>query len=219
MQHRGVVLSRGIVFFCIASLFALGLFAVPVGAQQTADPIAGQTVFIENQDGDDTVDSIGPIAVAGCTVDADATIVVEDADGTQDELVNGRNATITGASNAITIEGMGTNGAFENLSPTGGDPATFDPGQGRVVSSAGIVCGDSGGNGGNSGGTGGDNNANAAQNQYNAADDQYADDVIKDTIPNKTILIDTGGPSLPMIGGAILAIGLVGLGIFLLRRT
>ncbi len=62
-------------------------------------------------------------------------------------------------------------------------------------------------------------NANAAQTQYNAADAQYADDVIKDTIPDKKILVDTGGPGLPMIGGVILAAGLVGLGIFLLRRT
>jgi hypothetical protein len=62
-------------------------------------------------------------------------------------------------------------------------------------------------------------NDNAAQNQYNAADAQYADDVIKDTIPDKKILVDTGGPILPIIGAVILAIGLVGLGIFLLRRT
>jgi hypothetical protein len=64
-----------------------------------------------------------------------------------------------------------------------------------------------------------DDNASAADAQYNAADAQYADDVIKDTIPNKKILIDTGGASLPMIGGVILAMGLVGLGVFLLRRT
>jgi hypothetical protein len=63
-----------------------------------------------------------------------------------------------------------------------------------------------------------DDNDNAAQTQYNAADDQYgAGNVIKDTIPHKKVLVDTGGPSLPMIGGVILALGLVGLGVFLLR--
>ena len=219
MQHRGVVLSRGLLFLCVASLVVLGLFVVPVGAQQTADPIAGQTAFIEDQDGDGTVDTIGPIAVAGCTVDDGATIVVEDEDGTQVELVNGLNATITGASNAITIEGTGTNGAFDNLSPTGGDPATFDPGQGRVVSSTGIVCGDSGGNGGNGTASGG----NDGGNDGGPDDAQYGEDrevtVIVETIPDKKILVDTGGPTLPMIGGLFLAIGLVGLGIFLLRRT
>ena len=114
MQHRRVVLSRGIVFFCIASLFVLGLFVVPAIAQDNgAGPPAG--------------------------------------------------------------------GANQQLAD--------------------------------------DDNANAAQTQYNAADAQYADDVIKGTIPDKKILVDTGGPGLAMVGGVILAIGLVGLGIFLLRRT
>ena len=42
--------------------------------------------------------------------------------------------------------------------------------------------------------------------------------VIVETIPNKKILVDTGGPSLPMIGGVFLALGLVGLGLRILRR-
>ena len=79
-----------------------------------------------------------------------------------------------------------------------------------VISSTGIVCGDSGG-------TGGDNNANAAETQYNADGKEVT--VIIDTIPDKKVLVDTGGPTLPMIGGLILALGLVGLGTFLLRRT
>ena len=213
MRYGGVALSRGLVFFCITFLLVLGLFVVPAGAQ-TDDPIAGQTAFIEVRN-NDIVNAIGPIAVAGCTVARDATIVVADEDETQVELVNGQNARITGGANAITIEGTGANGTFENLSPTGGDERFGRAGEtqtGMVISSTGIVCGGSGGNGG-------DNNANAAQTQYNAADAQYADDVIKGTIPDKKILIDTGGPGLPMIGGVILAIGLVGLGIFLLRRT
>ncbi len=201
------------VFFCTACLFVLGLFVVPVGAQQTADPIAGQTAFIEDQDGDGTVDTIGPIAVAGCTVARDATIVVADEDETQVELVNGQNARIRGGANAITIEGTGANGTFVNLSPTGGDGQFGIAGEtqtGMVISSTGIVCGDSGG-------TGGDNNANAADAQY-AADGKEVT-VIMDTIPDKKVLVDTGGPGLAMVGGVILAIGLVGLGIFLLRRT
>jgi hypothetical protein len=79
-----------------------------------------------------------------------------------------------------------------------------------VISSTGIVCGDSGG-------TGGDNNGNAAETQYNADGKEVT--VIVDTIPDKKILVDTGGPTLPMIGGLILALGLVGLGTLLLRRT
>ena len=57
----------------------------------------------------------------------------------------------------------------------------------------------------------------AAAAQYNADGKEVT--VIIDTIPDKKVLVDTGGPSWPMIGGVILAVGLVGLGIFLLRRT
>lgn len=211
MRYRGVTLSRGLVFFCITFLLVLGLFVVPAGAQ-TDDPIAGQTAFIEVTN-NNIVNAIGPVAVAGCTVARDATVVVADEDETQVELVNGQNARITGGANAITIEGTGANGTFENLSPTGDDEQFGSAGEtqtGMVISSTGIVCGDSGG-------TGGDNNANAAETQYNADGKEVT--VIIETIPDKKILVDTGGPTLPMIGGLILALGLVGLGIFLLRRT
>ena len=43
--------------------------------------------------------------------------------------------------------------------------------------------------------------------------------MIVKTIPDKKILVDTGGPSLAMIGLLVLALGFVGLGIFLLRRV
>jgi hypothetical protein len=196
------------VFFCIASLFVLGLLVVPAGAQQS-DPIAGQTVFIEDNDTNGTVDALGPIAVADCTVARDATIMVEDAGGMQVELINGDNVTITGRPESITIEATDPETTFGDLDPGAGEA-------GRVISSTGIVCGGSGGTGGN-GGTGGDNNGNAAETQYNADGKEVT--VIIDTIPNKRILVDTGGPSLPMIGGLVLALGLVGLGIVLLRRT
>ena len=61
-------------------------------------------------------------------------------------------------------------------------------------------------------GTGG-----ADDHQYNAGGKEVT--VIVKTIPNKKVLVDTGGPSLPMIGGVFLALGLVGLGILLLRRA
>jgi hypothetical protein len=208
MQHRGVALWHGLVFFCIASLFVLGLLVVPAGAQQS-DPIADQTVFIEDNDRNGTVDALGPIAVADCTVARDATIVVEDAGGTQVELINGDNVTITGRPESITIEATDPETTFGDLDPGAGEA-------GRVISSTGIVCGGSGGTGGN-GGTGGDNNGNAAETQYNTDGKEVT--VIVNTIPDKRILVDTGGPSLPMIGGLVLTLGLVGLGTLLLRRT
>ena len=114
MRYRGVALSRGLVFFCITFLLVLGLFVVPAEAQ-TDDPMAGQTAFIDVTN-DDIVNAIGPVAVAGCTVARDATIVVADEDETQVELVNGQNAQITGWANAITIEGTGANGTLETPS-------------------------------------------------------------------------------------------------------
>ncbi len=64
---------------------------------------------------------------------------------------------------------------------------------------------------------GGTSGNEADDHQYNADGKEVT--VIVETIPDKKILVDTGGPTLPMIGGLFLAIGLVGLGIFLLRRT
>jgi hypothetical protein len=210
MQHRGTVSSRGLIFFYLASLFVLGLFAVPALAQDPSDPIAGQTAFIE-VGADDTVNSIGPIAVADCTVADDATIVVEDEDGTQVELVNGVNATITGTPQSITIEGTGAGGTFDGLSPSGGtgefgtEGATDD---GKVVSSTGITCG----------GTTSPNRdrgaAEADDAQYGVGDKEIT--VILDTIPDKKILVDTGGPPVGML---LLAAAFVGFGVLLLRRT
>jgi hypothetical protein len=98
---------------------------------------------------------------------------------------------------------------------------SFDTGNAiTVATTTGISCQGTGANqqqpADDNTGTGVDN-ANAAETQYNADGKEVT--VIVETIPDKKILIDTGGPSLPIIGGAILAAGLVGLGIFLLRRT
>ncbi len=52
--------------------------------------------------------------------------------------------------------------------------------------------------------------------QYNADGKEVT--VIIDTIPDKKVLVDTGGPGLITIG-VFVALGFVGLGIFLLHRT
>jgi hypothetical protein len=49
--------------------------------------------------------------------------------------------------------------------------------------------------------------------------ERVPEEVIIETIPDKKLLVDPGGPSLPMVGGLFLAFGLVGLGLVLLRRT
>ena len=219
MQHRGVVLSRGLVFFCVASLFVLGLFVVPAIAQDAgAGPPAGTRVTSSNPENPVSPPNLFVIPARGCTVAEGASVTLADYDGTQGKVVDGRGVDITATASQISIKITGDQ--FFSDVATFPDPADddFDTGNTAggitVVTTTGISCQYTGTNQQPA-----DDTANAAQDQYNAADAQYADDVIKDTIPDKTILIETGGPSLPMIGGVILAIGLVGLGIFLLQRT
>ncbi len=215
MQHRGVVLSRGLIFFCIASSFVLGLFVVPAIAQDTgAGPPAGTPVTASNLDNPSSPPDLVTISAQGCRVSEGASVTLEDGDGTTARFVDGQRGiemTLTG--NEIRIEGP-PGDFIGNHAVERSDPGFDTDGDYAVVSTTGISCQ---GTGTNQQPT--DDDANAAQNQYNAADAQYADDVIRDTIPDKKILIKTGGPILPMIGGVILAMGFVGLGIFLLRRT
>ena len=52
--------------------------------------------------------------------------------------------------------------------------------------------------------------------QYNAGGKEVT--VIIDTIPDKKVLVDTGGLGLVTVG-MFVALGFVGLGVYLLRRT
>ena len=216
MQHRGVVSPRGLIFFCIASLFVLGLFVVPAIAQDTgAGPPAGTPVTASNPESPSSPPNLFVIPARDCRVSEGASVTLEEEDGTRARVVDGRGVDITATASQISIKITGDQ--FLSDVATFPDPndQSFDTGNEiTVVTTTGISCQGTGANQQPA-----DDDANAAQDQYNAADDQYADDVIKDTIPDKTILVDTGGPTLPMIGGLILAVGLVGLGIFLLRRT
>ena len=62
-------------------------------------------------------------------------------------------------------------------------------------------------------GTGG----GADDHQYNAGGKEVT--VIVETIPDKKILVDTGGPSFATVGALLIGLGLVGFGIRILRRT
>ncbi len=218
MQYRGVALSRGLVFFWLASLLVLGLFVVPAIAQDTgAGPPAGTPATGSNPDNPAGNPDLITIPAQGCRVAEGASVTLKDDEGdTQARFVDGqRGIEITATESQIRIEGPNDQyiGDFATF-PDPGDTSFSTSGNYTVVTTTGISCQGTG-----TGQQPEDDDANAAQDQYNAADAQYADDVIKDTIPHKKILVDTGGPILPIIGGVILAIGLVGLGIFLLRRT
>ena len=226
MRYRGVVLSRGLVFFCIASLLVLGLFVVPAIAQDTGTgPPAGTPATGSNPDSPSSPPDLVTISAQACRVSEGASVTLEDGDGTTARFVDGQRGIERAATgNEISIEGPPGDFIGDHAVETS-DPGFDTDGDYAVVTTTGISCQGTGAANqqpaDDNTGTGGENNANPAQTQYNAADDQYVADeeVIKDTIPDKKILIDTGGPSLPMVGGAILAIGLVGLGVYLLRRT
>jgi hypothetical protein len=53
--------------------------------------------------------------------------------------------------------------------------------------------------------------------QYNTDGKEVT--VIVETIPDKKVLVDTGGPSAATTLGMFLAVGLIGAGIALLRKT
>lgn len=127
------------------------------GNEEEQDPLAGEEAEIIDSDDPDEIVNRVTIPGKGCKVDPDATVVVEDEDGTQVELTNGENVEITAANGQIEIEGTGENGNFNGLEPDGGNQQ-FDEGTGTVIESSGITCGGDGGgsgNGGNGGGGGG----------------------------------------------------------------
>lgn len=158
----------------------------PVGAQ--TDPLEGQTAEI-------TDSRVGPIAVTDCEADPTATVslTIADAEGEEETFTEGDNADFRFGSQGITITApAGDNFTF---------PRGFDIGTGTVVESAGITCGNAtGGNGGNGGGAGG----SGARNVNPAADQYERNNVILETVPKKP-LPKTGGTSLVLGGGVLLA--------------
>lgn len=113
--------------------------------QQADDPLAGEQVEITNNSGGAASRII--IHVGGCEVTEDATVVIEDKDGTRVEISNSDND-FEADSNKITI--TGPNGdAIE--AP---DADQLDPGAGEVIRSSGITCSGDGGDPGDDGGTG-----------------------------------------------------------------
>jgi hypothetical protein len=214
MQHRGVMLSRGLVYLCIASLFVQGLFALPAAAQE--GPAPGTPAQGTNPDSPSSPPTLITIAAQDCRVSEDASVTVEDGDGTQARFVNGqRGIKMTSTSDQIRIEGP--SGDFiGDHAVSQSDPGFDTDGDYTVVSTTGISCQGTGANQQPA-----DDNAGATQgaddDQYGAAEAEKGNVIVK-TIPDK-ILVDTGGPSLAMIGVLLLSVGLVGLGILVLRRV
>jgi hypothetical protein len=216
------MLSRGLVFLCIVSLLVLALFVVPAIAQDAgAGPPAGTPVTASNPESPNSPPNLFMIPARDCRVSEGASVTLEEQDGTRARVVDGSGVDITATASQIRIKITGDQ--FLSDVATFPDPndQSFDTGNEiTVVTTTGISCQGTGTDRqptDGTAGTPGDNNANAAETQYKADGKEVT--VIVETIPDKGKLVDTGGSSLAVIGGVILAIGLVGLGIFLLRRT
>ena len=131
-----------------AALLALILLAAPAAAQDANqdDDLAEETARITDStaDDDEIVDRI-VVAAGDCRVDDDASLVVEDDDGTRVRLTNGGNVRITADADAVTIVGTGDGGNLDGINASGGDGQFGTEGEtvvGDVVSSTGIRCGD-----------------------------------------------------------------------------
>jgi hypothetical protein len=208
------MLSRGLVYLCIASLFVLGLFALPAAAQEGPPP--GTPAEGTNPDSPSDTPTLITIAARDCRVSEDASVTLEDGDGTRARFVNGqRGITITSTSAQIRIEGP-SGDYIGDHAVSQSDPGFDTDGDYAVVSTTGISCQGTGASRQSA-----DDDTGTPQgaddDQYGAAEANKGDVIVK-TIPDK-ILVDTGGPGLAMIGVLLLSVALVGLGILVLRRV
>jgi hypothetical protein len=133
--------------FLVAVLALVFLLTVPAKAQDTsrATDAAGETARITEStaDDDEIVDRI-VVAAGDCRVGSDASVVVEDDDGTQARLTDGGNVRITADADAITIVGTGDGGNIRGIDASGGDRQFGTEGEtveGQVVSSTNVRCG------------------------------------------------------------------------------
>jgi hypothetical protein len=203
-------LGPAIALLVAAVVFSMLLAAPAVSQAQAVDPLAGEAARItestEDPNNNDIVDRI-VITAAGCEVAGDATVTVEDNDGTQVELTNGGNVTITADGEQVTIVGTEAGGNLGGISPTGGDNQFGTVDQtvtGKVIGSTGITCSGAGGDDGD-----GDNDDTPADDQYDSNGDDPGDvnnpdDVMDDTTPGKP-LPKTGGIPLVLGAGVLLA--------------
>src|SRR5215211_2099774 len=176
-----------------------------------------------NPDNPDSPPNLITIGVEDCTVSDGASITVEDSDGTEARFVDGSRAIeIIGTRDEITIEGPPGDFIGDHAVSTT-DPGFDTDGEYTVVKSTGITCNDGGGGGGNNNDHNRHNDHDGRVVARGAAHNQYTHErtveetVIKETIPNKGKLANTGG--MPPAGLALLALALVGLGVSILRSA
>jgi hypothetical protein len=195
-----------------AAMITLMLLAAPAGAQNAQageGPPAGTPAQGSNPDSPSDTPDLVTIPAEGCRVSEGASVTLEDGDGTTARFVDGqRSIEITATNGQIRLEGPNDDFIGNHAVETS-DPGFDTDGDYAVVTTTGISCQGTG--------TPADQQPaddNAAAAQYGAQDKEIT--VLVETIPDKKVLVDTGGPPVGML---LLALGFVGLGFLVLRRV
>ena len=143
MQHRDVVSPYGLIFFCISSLFVLGLFVVPAVAQDNGSgPPAGTPARGSNPDNPAGIPDLITIPAERCTVAEGASVTLEDDEGeTQARFVDGQqDIEITATDSQIRIEGPNDQNIGDHATFPDGDTSFSTNGNYTVVTTTGISC-------------------------------------------------------------------------------
>jgi hypothetical protein len=202
----------------IVILLTLGLLtfrAEFASAQQNtgSGPAPGTAARGSNPDNTSGNPDLITISASGCTVDEGASVTLQDGDGTEARFVDGSsNIQITATSSDIRIAGPNDDFIGDHAEFSTSDRSFDTNGVYTVVTTTGISCQ----------GQGPTTNRNTQRQPTERtttrgnADDQYGKKVVVDTIPDKKKLSKTGGPP---VFATLLAVGFLGTGILLLRRT
>ena len=175
--------------------FAMVFFVLPVGAHDGGIPPGTAATEVDTSNSNDPPD-VAQVAATGCTVSSGASITLEDGDGTQATLTDGKKG-------IVIFDQNGRPRIEQEAGDFVGDHATFPTndksfdtdGDYAVVSSTGIT----GCRGGN---------AAPTDDQYTSGDVNDADDVIPGSTSSKQIP-DTGGPPLLVFGALLLCAAVV----------
>lgn len=141
MRYRAPATPRGglFLFLCAAlSVVCLGLFALPVAAQE--GPLPGTPAQGTNPDSPSSPPDVVTIAAQGCTVSEGTSITLEDPDGTQAQFVDGQlGIEITSTASQITMVGP-DNDYIGDHAVSSSDPGFDTAGDYAVVTTTGIAC-------------------------------------------------------------------------------
>ena len=122
---------------------------VAVKAAQTG-PLAGASARIIDENSDSIVNRI-VVTVSNCDIDDNATVTIEDEDGTRAAFTDENDVNMEGFQDRVVVQGTAESGNIGDVDFAGGEDRNFNTGDGTLVRSTGITCdreSDDGGDGG-----------------------------------------------------------------------